>query len=197
MVERSTRTSSRRDEILDGLIELFLAEGFADFSIEELSARMQCSKSTLYDIAASKEQLITTVVRAFFRRSTDQVEAELRRESDPTGRIGTYLGAIARALAPASEHFYADLQAFAPALELYSQNTAIAARRVRQLAEQAQEPGSAVDAAFLGMAAGQVMGCIQSGEMEAMTGLDDAAAYRNLANLIISGVSVAPERTSP
>ena len=105
---RTTQRSARRDEVLDGLVALFLAEGFRSFSIEDWAGRLQCSKSTLYLVAASKEQLITAAVRAFFRRATDRVEARVAEESDPIGRIGTYLEAISTELAPASARFFAD-----------------------------------------------------------------------------------------
>lgn len=45
-------------------------------------------------------------------------------------RIGTYLEAISAELAPASSAFFADLDMFTPAREIYAHNTAIAARRV-------------------------------------------------------------------
>jgi AcrR family transcriptional regulator len=95
--------------VLDGLIELLLTDGFLVFSIEELATRLQCSKSTLYLVAPSKEQLIAAVVRAFFRRATDRVETRLAAELDPVRRIGTYLEAISIELAPASPAFFADL----------------------------------------------------------------------------------------
>src|SRR5262245_23155210 len=98
---RTARRSTRRGEILDGLVHLFLAEGFLHFSLEDLAIRLQCSKSTLYVVAPSKEQLIAAVVRAFFRRATDHVEESLADETDPVQRIRVYLEAISRELAPA------------------------------------------------------------------------------------------------
>ncbi|HWG63889.1 MAG TPA: TetR family transcriptional regulator [Streptosporangiaceae bacterium] len=192
---RTPRGSVRRSEILAGLVSLFLAEGFLAFSVEDLALRLQCSKSTLYGVAPSKEQLITAVVRAFFRDATERVEARLELERDPVTRIGAYLEAISVELAPASASFFADLDAFAPAREIYAQNTAIAARRVQELVKAAQRPGRTLDAAFIGAVTGTVMESIQRGEMETLTSLNDAAAYRLLADLIVAGVTGAPGRT--
>jgi AcrR family transcriptional regulator len=193
---RINRHSARREELLNGLIAIFLAEGFTRFSVEDLAARLQCSKSTLYAVAPSKEQLIAAVVRAFFRRATERVEARLAAEDNPIGRIGVYLDAIATELVPASAAFYADLDAFAPAREIYSQNTAIAAGRVQDLVRDAERPGRPVDAVFIGAVAAQVMESIQQGQMQALTSLDDAAAYRALKVLIVAGVAGAPSTTS-
>ena len=186
---RGSRVSGRQAEILDGLVDLFLAEGFLSFSIDDLAVRLQCSKSTLYTLASSKEQLITTVVRAFFKRATDLVEERLAAESDPIGRIGAYLEAISTALSPASGRFIADLDSFAPAREIYLRNTSIAARRVQQLVRDADGGGRAIDAAFIGAVAATVMESIQRGELETMTGLTDADAYQLLSELIVAGVA--------
>ncbi len=186
---RAPRYSARRAEILDGLVDLFLAEGFLDFSVEDLAERLQCSKSTLYAVAPSKEQLITAVVRAFFRRAAERVDARLAAETDPVARIGTYLDAISAELAPASSAFFADLDTFTPAGEIYVHNTAIAARRVHDLVQAAELPGRALDATFIGAVAGATMESIQRGEMAAMTSLSSAAAYRLLADLIVARVT--------
>ncbi|MEO3787232.1 TetR/AcrR family transcriptional regulator [Actinocorallia sp. B10E7] len=183
-METVTRARSRRrEELVERLIELFLARGFAELGVADLAALLRCSKTTLYAVAGSKEQIIVTVVRAFFRRATARVEARLEQESDPRGRIEAYLRAISTELAVASPAFFADLTAFAPAREIYRQNTSIAAARVRQLVLEAA-PGQ--DAAFAGAVAGLIMEAVHRGEIKASTGLDDAAAYAALADMIVA-----------
>jgi AcrR family transcriptional regulator len=193
---RIQRPSARREELLNGLVEIFLAEGFTGFSVEDLAVRLQCSKTTLYAVAPSKEQLITAVVRAFFRRSTERIEARLAAEADPVGRIGVYLDSIAAELAPASPAFYNDLDSFAPARDIYAQNTAFAARRVQELVRDAERPARPVDAVFIGAVAAKVIESIQQGQLRALTSLDDAAAYRSLADLIVAGVIGTPRPRS-
>ncbi|GAA0253493.1 TetR/AcrR family transcriptional regulator [Actinomadura nitritigenes] len=178
-----TRAARRRAELVDRLIEVFLDRGFAELSVAELAAVLHCSKSTLYAVAASREQIIVTVVRAFFRRATERVEAVVDASAAPRERVGAYLRAISAELAPASPAFFADLDAFAPAREIYKRNTLIAARRVQELVREAA-PGA--DAAFVGAVAGQVMESIHRGEIKAQTGLDDSAAYAALASLIVA-----------
>lgn len=178
-----TRAERRRAELVERLIEVFLDRGFAALSVAELAAVLRCSKSTLYAVAASREQIIVTVVRAFFRRATERVEAVVDASAGPRERVGAYLRAISAELAPASPAFFADLDAFAPAREIYKRNTLIAARRVQELVREAA-PGA--DAAFVGAVAGQVMESIHRGEIKAQTGLDDSAAYAALASLIVA-----------
>ncbi|MDX6740116.1 TetR/AcrR family transcriptional regulator [Actinocorallia sp. A-T 12471] len=172
----------RREELTGRLIDLFLTRGFADFGVADLARLLRCSKTTLYAVAESKEQIITAVVRAFFRRATERVEARLAKESDPRARVEAYLRAISTELSAASPAFFADLTAFAPAHEIYRRNTAIAAERVRGLV-LAAVPGR--DAAFAGAVAGLVMEAVHRGDIKAATGLDDSAAYAALATLLV------------
>jgi len=189
------RGAVRRAELLDGLVVLFLSEGFLAFSVESLAHRLQCSKSTLYDVAPSKEQLITVVVRDFFRRATERVEQSLAAVPEPVGRIGAYLDAISAELAPASRQFFDDLEAFAPAREFYARNTDLAALRVQQLVAESQGEARHLDAAFIGVVAGLVMRGIQRGEVEQLTALDSAASYQALADLIEAGLTGTPVRS--
>src|SRR3954470_11637208 len=84
----------RQAELLDQLEGLFLAEGFARFTLDDLAVRLRCSKSTLYALAGSKEQLALRVVRHFFRKATDAVEAQTLRQTDPGLRVVAYLSAV-------------------------------------------------------------------------------------------------------
>lgn len=181
--------TSRRKVVLAGLVELFLAEGFAARSVEEWASRLHCSKSTLYDIAPSKEQLITAVVRTYFRDATERVEAEVAAHAEPVDRLSAYLTAIAHELAPATPAFYADLQDFAPAREIYSQNTSIAGLRVRELVQSAAPTTSPEHAAFLGAVCASTMSSIQRDELTTMAGVDDATAYHLLAELVVGRVT--------
>ncbi|TDB89393.1 TetR/AcrR family transcriptional regulator [Actinomadura sp. 7K534] len=194
---RATRALRRRDLLVGRLIDVFLDRGFAELSVAELAAVLRCSKSTLYSVAASREQIIVAVVRAFFRRATERVEAALDANADPRERVGAYLRAISAELAPASPAFFADLDAFPPAREIYKRNTRFAVRRVQGLVREALPDGGApgADAAFVGAVAGQVMESIHRGEIKAQTGLDDSAAYAALASLIVARMT--PDRARP
>lgn len=178
--------SVRTESLRDALIEIFLAEGFVDLQMSALAARLNCSKSTLYAIAPSKEQLRVSIVRTFFRRATERVEHAVDPDAPAIERIAAYLTAVSIELAPGSAAFFADLERFAPAGDIYRQNTQAAVLRVQQLVREAS-PDS--DAAFLGAMAGLTMESIHRGDMHRSTGLDDSAAYRCLADLIVAGLS--------
>ncbi|MCY7395579.1 MAG: TetR/AcrR family transcriptional regulator [Nocardioides sp.] len=182
--------SDRRDELVDHLVELFLAEGFRGFGVGDLAARLRCSRTTLYAVAPSKEQIVLAAVRAYFRRAAERIEARVAAETDPGARLHVYLTAVADELAPASAAFHRDLAAYPPAAEVYEDNTVLAARRVQDLVTAGVQAGAmrAVDAAFVGAAVARVMTGIQTGTIGAATGLDDAASYARLADLVMRGL---------
>src|SRR6478609_8108895 len=180
----------RQSGLRDSLVDLFLAKGFLRFTLDDIAAQLSCSKRTLYALADSKEQLAVLAVREFFRRSTEQVEAAIARTRAPGRRLSGYLEAVAAALAPASRAFTDDVAAFAPAREIYERNTEAAARRVRELIDEGCRSGAfrAVDTTFVAEVVTASMRRITSGELTAATGLDDAAAYRELAKLVLAAV---------
>ena len=189
---RQSFATARRTELFDALIHLFLAGGFAHLTLDDIAARLKCSKSTLYTLADSKEQLVRAATVHFFRRATEMVEARVAKVVGPRDRITTYLSAVGEALSVASDRFMTDLDAFAPAREVYEKNTRIAARRVRELITEGVNTGEfrKVNAAFAADLAATMMVRIQRGEVRSGTGLDDARAYRELAAILTAGISV-------
>ncbi len=185
------RLTVRQAQLLDELTGLFLAEGFARFTLDDLAVRLRCSKTTLYALADSKEQLAVRVVRHFFRRATAEVEASTAGETDPARRVTAYLEAVARALTPASRAFRRDLEAFPPGRAVYEQNTALAAERVGALIADGVAAGRfrAVHPALVADTVTTLVLRIGRGDTARATGLDDAAAYRELAALLLHGIS--------
>ena len=136
------RGAARHSELLDALVDLLLAEGFAHLTLDELAGRLRCSKRTLYALAGSKEQLVRAAVVHFFERATTRVEAAVAAVAAPADRVAAYLRAVAAELAPASARFFDDMAAFPPAAEVYARNTEAAARRVGELIREGVAAGA-------------------------------------------------------
>ncbi|HMS76715.1 TetR/AcrR family transcriptional regulator [Gordonia sp. (in: high G+C Gram-positive bacteria)] len=181
----------RRTELFDALVRLFLADGFAHLTLDEIAASLKCSKSTLYTLAGSKEQLVRAATIHFFRRATEDVEAQVAATSGARDRIIAYVSAVGTALGGASAQFMTDLDGFAPAREVYEQNTRFAAARVAELVDAGVRAGEFRDvhAAFAADVAAATMARIQQGLVREATGLDDAHAYRELATLLTAGLT--------
>ncbi|WP_338889571.1 TetR/AcrR family transcriptional regulator [Rhodococcus sovatensis] len=187
----TAHATARRAELFDQLVELLLSQGFAHLTLDDIAARLHCSKSTLYTLAGSKEQLVRAATVHFFRGATDRVEASIKGIEGFADRLTAYLSAVGVALEPASRQFMDDLAAFAPAREVYEQNTAFAAKRVQEFIDDGATSGEvrSVHAAFVADVAASTMARIQSREVSERTGLDDSQAYAELAALLTTGIT--------
>lgn len=176
--------------MLDQLVELMAAEGFATFTLDDLAERLRCSKTTLYQLAASKQELVVAVVRQYFRSAVDAIESRVAAETDPAARVEAYLQAVADRLQPLSAAFTRDLQEFGPAAEVYSRNTQAAAERIRSLVGEAIDAGAfrPVNAAFLGEMVAATMVAIQRGDLNGHLGLTDSEAYAELAATVVAAL---------
>jgi AcrR family transcriptional regulator len=186
------RGAARHSELFDALIDLLLAEGFAHLTLDDVAARLRCSKRTLYALAGSKEQLVRAAVVHFFERATDRVEAAVAARTDPEARLAAYLRAVADELAPASARFVDDMAAFPPAAEVYARNTEAAARRVGELIAEGVAAGAFrrdVPVSFAAEVITATMVGIQQRRVAAATGLGDAEAYEALATLLLHGLT--------
>ncbi|MFF4143344.1 TetR/AcrR family transcriptional regulator [Streptomyces sp. NPDC001698] len=185
------RGAARRSELFEGLTGLLIRDGFAQLTLDDLAARLRCSKRTLYGLANSKEQLVRAAVVHFFRCATTRVEAAVVAETDPARRLTAYLRAVSAELAPVSRQFFDDVAAFQPAAEVYERNTRVAAGRVQQLIAEGVAAGAfrEVHVAFAAEVITSVMVRIQRREVAASTGLADAEAYEQLAELLLHGLN--------
>lgn len=185
------RPTARQAHLFDQLVTLFLAEGFARFTLDEIAARLRCSKSTLYALAENKDRLVRAVTVHFFKGAAERVEADVDTAVGAQARITAYLEAVGRELEPASPQFIEDLDHTPVAHEVYERNTRLAADRVHRLISEGVESGElrAVHAAFAADLVASVMVRIQQRIVAENTGLEDAQAYRELAALLTYGLS--------
>jgi AcrR family transcriptional regulator len=185
------RRTARQQDLLDRLVALLAAEGFADFTLDELAARLSCSKTTLYALAASKQELVVEAVKEYFRQSVPHVEARMAEVGDPAQQVTAYLEAVADYLRPLSREFLDDLLAFGPTAEVYRRNTIAAAGRIREVIAEGISAGAfrSVNAAFVAEMVAATMIEIQRGEMFARLEITDAEAYAELASLVVHALT--------
>lgn len=174
-----------QDDLLARLTALLVADGFAEVTLDDLARELHCSKTTLYALAPSKQELVVEVVRAWFRGATARVEGRVR-QPDPGRRVTAYLEAVAVELSGLSRRFLDDLAAFAPADAVYRRNTEAAADRIRALIADGIEAGALrpVNAAFAAEMVAATMFDIQRGRLFARLRLSDADAYAELARFV-------------
>ena len=84
--------SDRHRVVLDRLEDLFLAAGFASFTMRDLTAELRCSLRTLYEIAPSKRELVLVVLDRFFHRVGRTALAAIDPTAPVAERIRSYFG---------------------------------------------------------------------------------------------------------
>jgi len=77
----------RRDEIIRSAIELFLAKGYGDTSIADVTGRIRMSKVTFYLHFKNKEELLIACADKIFHAMYAQVWHEIGMEQDMIERI--------------------------------------------------------------------------------------------------------------
>lgn len=183
--------TARQRALLADLEELFLAEGFVDFTLEDLAGRMRCSKSTLYAIAASKEQLAVRVVSRYFMGAAERIEQRIAGVEHARELLELYLAGVSEQLNRASQRFMTDVANFAPARANYELNSQAAAERIRGFITKGVADGvfRDVHATLIAEMATILVEGIQTGVVGARTQVSDADAFTALSGLLLDGLT--------
>ncbi|MFG1638900.1 TetR/AcrR family transcriptional regulator [Amycolatopsis sp. NPDC049252] len=190
-MEASRRPTARQRALLAELEALFLAEGFAAFTLDDIAGRLRCSKSTLYALAPSKEQLAVKVVAQFFRGAAERIEERIAGIDDAPKLIGEYLAGVAEHLNRASATFMRDIAEFAPARETYQVNSRFAAQRIRAFIDKGVADGvfRDVHARLVAEMTGLIVEGIQTGVLAQRIEVSDAEAFTALGELLLGGLN--------
>ncbi|GAA4536973.1 TetR/AcrR family transcriptional regulator [Amycolatopsis samaneae] len=190
-VREARRPTARQRALLTQLETLFLAEGFAQFTLDDLAARLRCSKSTLYTLAPSKEQLAVKVVTHFFKGAAERIEERISGIDDARKLIGEYLSGVSEHLERASAAFMTDIGGFGPARDTYQLNSRVAARRIRTFIDKGVADGvfRDVHARLVAEMTGLIIEGIQTGVLGERTAVSDAKAFTALSELLLGGLA--------
>jgi len=182
----------RREGMLRRLVELFLAEGFDALTIDDIAARLHCSKSTLYAVATSKDQLVAAAMKHFFREATEYVETNVAATDDPRDRIAVYLASVGDRMRGMSQACYDDMTSSETADMIYQLNAQASARRVRELIHEGVEANifRPVHAEFIAESVSLLIDGIMHGQLLKRTGLSSGDAYHELSALVLNAMTL-------
>ncbi len=126
------RSLRRREELLDGVMAIITARGFADVPVSEMARELSCSLSTLYRVAPSKDSLVVLAIGRWGELALRGAEARLEESATPLERVRSYVRAGAGAILPQSHAFRRDMERFESTRVAYR---VISDRYVDRLAE--------------------------------------------------------------
>jgi len=90
--EKPGRTERKRRAILEEAEALFLERGFDGVSMEDVAARAEVSKQTIYKQFKSKAALFVAVVQVMTNQGSDRVQAEMRDPESEAEVSGALMG---------------------------------------------------------------------------------------------------------
>ena len=137
----SRRFSRRQREVLDVVEAVFLREGIHAVRIGELAAEASCSRSTLYELAPSKEALLLLVLDRMMRRIMRRGAHAIDQASDPVARVRGMMTSGALDFAALGPQFLEAVRQHPPARLLFDRRISEGRDTLEWLIEDAVKAG--------------------------------------------------------
>lgn len=112
--------SPRRAEVLDGLERAILAQGFRSLRLTAVAKELGTSYATLYQLAATKDELVLLVVDRFFHRAAVAAVRRLEHLGDPRERLELWTSYGVAGVAATTPQFWKDVESHAGIAERVS-----------------------------------------------------------------------------
>lgn len=137
--------SPRQEEVLDVVETVFRRDGLRAVQIGQLAAEASCSRSTLYQLAPSKEGLLLLllllVLDRLLRRIMQRGAQAIEGASDPLDRVRALMTSGALDLGALGPRFLEAIRRHQPARMLFDRRIAEGRETLEHLLEQAVATG--------------------------------------------------------
>jgi AcrR family transcriptional regulator len=138
------RLTPRQRQILHELGAIF-RNGFADLTMAELAAQLNCSLRTLYGLAPSRDELVLTVVDLHLWRIGRDAMGAIDADLAPLDAVRAYLSAATVAVSSTTEAYARDLGAMPAAQQRNGEHADYVVAVTRCLLDLAVERGDIDD----------------------------------------------------
>jgi AcrR family transcriptional regulator len=182
--------SARQEELLDGLESLAQSERFGALGVGEIAARLNCSRSTLYAIAPSKEQLFLLLADRIMSRIEAAALAGAERGKSPAERLNGYLERTLEEIRQVRPPLQAEIQASAAARQRLAQFQATIISQMTVLIEAGIESGEfeAVNPVLVAELLDAAASRIQDPRVIAQSGLTTSEALAQIFQVVTRGL---------
>lgn len=183
---------ARREQLLDELERIFRTEGFLHLRVGTLAGRLHCSRSTLYELAGSKEQLFARVVERFADRAVTEAAAYAEAAESPRERVLRFFSVIAEYQARTSAQFWRDAYGFGPTAARFAESRAWGVVRVKAYLDEgiAAAVLRPANTAFIAHVIWLAAAASRDPDVLERTGISTRDAMQELGALIVNGMMV-------
>ena len=188
--EREDALTARQREILDELSRLF-ENGWADLTMADLAARLNCSLRTLYELAPTRDDLVLTVVdRNLWHVGHGAMSSVAGATMGPLDAVRAYLRAATVAVGSVSPAFARDLAAMPAAQALEDAHSDYLVAVTRALLDLAVADGDidAVDTAAVARSIAGLGRDFSRPEVMATLGSSPKDAADSIVDLVLRGL---------
>jgi AcrR family transcriptional regulator len=181
----------RREELLDGVMQIIAARGFSDVRMSEIAGELHCSVASLYKIAPSKDSLVLLAIARWGETTLSGAEDNSARSATASERARQYYLTGARALHDLSSVFREDVERFESTRLLWS--TTVADPFVDRfvdlldLAVRAQEVRP-LNTRFLAEMLRQIASVVRDEKVLRASGLTAETAMMEIDQLVWAGI---------
>ena len=181
----------RREELLDGVMQIIGMRGFSDVRMSEIARELHCSVSSLYKIAPSKDSLVLVALGRWGQLALQEAETSAGRCAAASDRARVYFRTGAASLQALSPAFREDVERFESTRMLWT--TTIADPFIDRFVElldvavQAHEVRP-LNTRFLGEVLRQVAWVLRNEQVLKTSGLTAELGMLEIDQLIWAGI---------
>lgn len=182
---------ARREQLLAELETILLTEGFLHLRVGALASRLKCSRSTLYELAESKEELFARVVERFrdsvVREAIERAEAH----ASPADKLVTLLEVVADRQPEGSPAFWRDVRADEATRAVFDEGRSWGVHRAKQYLDEGVADGTfrPANTDFLAHVIWLAGAASRDPAVLERTNIDSGEAVREIERLLISGLA--------
>ncbi len=183
---------ARREELLDQLEVIFLDEGFLHLRIGALASRLKCSRSTLYELADSKEALFARVVERYADRAVEEARQRAEDVGGPVrDRLTAFFSVIGGYQARPAPQFWTQVLEHESAAARFSEKRAWGVRVVKEMLDEGIASGELrhVNTEFVSHLLWLFSRSTRDPEVLKAAGITTVEAMSEMTTLLLDGVA--------
>ena len=128
--------TKKHKEII-GTLEKMLEKGIPELTMSELASKLKISLRTLYEIAPSKDQLITMTVDNILKKLGKSALEQVSKIESPIDKVDTYLSIVNQAVGPKFDAYIKGLEKINGSSEMIDYHEAFITKYTEKLLVEA------------------------------------------------------------